>query len=299
VKKRFLGLLVLLIPLMAACGMADSAPNEVGLIYSGGLVEDKSFQGVLKPGATAKSVGMGSTVYKYRTDQRTYIFDHGSEAQAGVNVDQRSIDAPALQVVSKDSVRLTAPAQLYFTLHWGDEDVLRKFHEKLGFKTKAYDSDGWSAMLEQYFRPSLERAAETAALQHNWRDLYTSEETRKTFASDTIRQFKLNLVEVVGGNYFCGPKYDGENECDDFTLAVGKPTPPGPILEAIEATEKAREETIAQEQRNAQIAKQADGQRILIEQYGPYMAALIRLAESGKLQTIIVDEAGRATTPTK
>ena len=295
-KKRLVIVLLLVGVLASACGMEDTDPNQIGLIYSGGTFEDKEYKGLLKPGATAESVGIGSKVYKYRIDQRTYIFDGGWEAQRQLPVHQRSVDAPTLACVSNDNIGLFFPAQFYFTLN-RDEKVLKQFHEKLGFKTKAYTDDGWVAMLDQYVRPTAERAAETACLDHKWRDLYTSEDARKEFARDVVTAFEQGLVDVVGGNYFCGPKYNGDNECDKFTLQVGKPIPPEKITQALTDTEAAKERTIAQQEENKRIASQVDGDKLLVELYGPYMAGILKAIESGKVQTFIIDENGRSSVP--
>lgn len=295
--KKKLTLLVLAVALLATgCGLSSSDPDEIGLVYSGGIVEDKTFQKILKPGSTNNSTGYGSKTYKYPITQRTFIFDAGWEGQRQLEPDERSVDAPALQIVSKDNIRLAAPAQLYFTLRWGNEKILRQFHEKLGFKTDAYTDDGWVAMLDQYVAPTAQRAAESAGLKHNWRDLYTSEEVRKEFARDTITAFKAGLEDVVGGNYFCGPKYDGEtDDCDDFTLQIGKPTPPEKILTAIEDTERAREAALAQIQENERIRQQVLGEQELVRLYGPYAAMVLKAIESGKVQTFIIDNEGRSS----
>src|SRR5687768_7973171 len=79
-----------------ACGLENSETNEIGLIYSGGVVEDKEFIGILRPGATAKATGYGSTTYRYRIDQRSYI-----GAPEG-----KQRDTGPVQVVSEDDVRM-------------------------------------------------------------------------------------------------------------------------------------------------------------------------------------------------
>jgi hypothetical protein len=266
-----------------ACGRSGSETNEIGLIYEGGVVQEKSFKGILKPGSTYESVGWGSEVYRYRIDQRSFI--------AAPEGKQR--DVGPVQVVSADDVRLNVEYQLYFKLNQ-DEKVIRKFHENLGVKTKAWTDDGWTQMLNEYFAPQIERAMEAAALKGNWRDLYASEEARVAFQNETVTNLKRNIKDVIGDDYFCGPSYDGKNECGEFTFTVGKPEPTnGDIIAAIEAEQTAVTKTIAQEQENARIRAELEVERELVQLYGAQGALLREAIRSGKVQQFIVDNSGR------
>ncbi len=286
--KRWRGTALAVVALAGtACGLRSSEINERCLVYSGGIVEDKKFQEFLEPGATSKSVGMGSKAYCYRTDQRSYI---GKDGEGG--------DTGPAQIVSKDDVRMLAEYQLYFKLNVDDE-VFKPFHTNLGVKTKAWTDDGWTQMLREYFEPQIERALESAALLHNWRDLYANEEARAAFNADTVAALKRNIEAVIGGNYFCGPSYNGPGSpCGDFTFTVGKPRPEnGDIAAAIEAEQTAQARLDAQATENARIAAQVDGERKLVELYGPEYAVLLEAIRSGKVTQIIVDAAGRAVVP--
>jgi hypothetical protein len=285
-KLAGVGLLVAIV--VTSCGMADSAINELCLIYSGGTFEEKNYKGLLEPGSTAKSVGVGSSTYCYKTDQRSYIANNNKGAR----------DVAQPEVVSKDDVRLTVPYQLYFTINQ-DEDILREFHENLGVKTDAWKEDGWKQLLREYFEPQIERALEAAALQSNWRDLYASEEARISFNAATISSLKKNIKEVIGNDYFCGPKYTGEgSECGDFTFTVGKPTPVnGDIVAAIESEQTAAANVIAQEQKNEQIRKELEAKRELVELYGPQGALLYEAIKSGKITFMVIDGEGNVSVP--
>lgn len=284
VRKLLPALLLLAVLVMTGCGLAGSETNEIGLVYEGGMVQDKTYRGILKPGSTSNSVGLGSEVYRYRIDQRSYI--------AG-----KDGDTAPVQVVSKDDVRMLVDYQLYFTLNQA-EKVLKKFHERLGRKTDAWTEEGWDKMLREYFAPQIERSLESAALQHNWRDLYGSENARRQFQDQTVAALKTAIKTVIGDDYFCGPSYDGHNDCGDYTFTVGKPTPVNAdIVTAIEAEQKAVAQTIAQEQTNQRIAKELEAERNLVALYGPQWAVLREAVRSGKLQSIILDPTGRVTVP--
>lgn len=272
-----------------ACGLADSAINERCVVYSGGTFEEKEFQEILEPGQTAKNIGFGSSAYCYRNDQRSYIAN-------GLN---NGADAAPVEVVSADDVRMLVEYQLYFKLNMDDE-ILRRFHENLGVKTKAWTEDGWRQMLREYFQPQIERALEASALNFNWRDLYASEETRAAFNADTVRRVKDNINDVIGEEYFCGPDYNGpDSECGDFTFTVAKPeVRNADIVGAIESEQTAGARTIAQEQENLRVAKELEAQRMLVELYGPEGALLWEAIKSGKINFMVVPSDQSVSVPT-
>lgn len=299
-KKTLLAALLVLAVVTSGCGYTDSETNEIGLVYSGGIIEDKTYKGVLKPGVNAERIGWGSKAYLYRTDQRTYI--------AG-NTEQGA-DTPVPDVVSKDDVRLTVPYQLYFKLNL-EPKTLRKFHENIGVKTEAWvggaDGRGWDNMLRDYFRTQVERSLEAAALQFNWRDLYATEEARVGFQNDAAKRTKEAITSVIGDVYFCGPAYDGLNEatCGEFTMTVGKPTPvDGGIIAAVEAEQTAATRNRAQEQENNRINTQLLGEKARVELYGvqgvlqqEQNEILREAAAAGNLNVFLGDDANRVVVP--
>jgi hypothetical protein len=272
-----------------ACGLASSAVNEVCLIYEGGLTQDKVFRGILEPGSTNNSVGVGSDTYCYRIDQRTYIAGDPNRGR---------VDTQPVVVVSDDDVQLATDYQLYFTVNQ-DEEILRQFHENLGVKTQAWTDVGWTQLLQEYFAPQIERAMEAAALKHEWRDLYGSEETRRAFQTDTVANLKRNINEVIGADYFCGPAYQGPgDECGDFTFTVGKPTPTNvEIIAAVEAEQQAAAATIAQEQENARIRAELEVERELVDLYGAQGALLREAIKSGKVTFYAIPSDGSVPIP--
>ncbi len=304
-RWRLAGLTLVLAMTAGACGLASSETNERCLVYSGGSFEEKKFIKVLPPGATSESVGVGSSTYCYRTDQRSYI---GSDEQG------KGDTGPAL-VVSRDGVRMLAGFQLYFKQNHdmdGDNGPFRQFHENLGVKVKgqtvngdtidgAWTLKGWIQLLREYFEPQIERALESAALLQDWRPLYSSEEARARFNDDTVRILKDNIRQVIGGNYFCGPTYNGPGTpCGDFTFTVGKPRPENPdILNAIEAEQTARARLANQETENARIRAQVEGERAQVTLYGADNAVLLEAIRSGKVETFVIDAADGTTTPAR
>lgn len=266
--KKKIVLLALVSVFATACGLADTAVNEIGLVYEGGVTQDKTYKGILEPGATANSVGMGSDVYRYPTDQRSWVSGQ---------------DAPNVTVVSNDEVNLTVPYQLYFTLNI-EEGTLREFHEKIGIKKKAYTNEGWVDMLNTYFAPQVDRAMDEAALKFDWRELRSNEETRVKFQREVVVSLKRKINEVVGGNYFCGPNYSGpDTECGDFTFTVGKPEPVNAALVAsIEQEQINDTQVAAQEAANRRIDKELEALHKQVALFGPEVYAWLQAIEASK-----------------
>jgi len=285
-KKALIPLVLMLALFAGACGVASSETNEIGLIYSGGTFEEKEFKGFLKPGSTTESVGAGSSVYRYRIDQRSYRGD----------AKNNGADAGPVGVTSKDTVAMGVDYQLYFKLNQ-DEKVLRKFHENLGVKTQAWTDEGWKQMLRDYFEPQIERSLEAAALNYNMRELYSSEEVRVAFQNDAVGRIKQAIKDVIGDDYFCGPSYTGKgSDCGEFTMTVGKPNPPEEVVKALQAEQTNAAAVVAQTTANQRIAEELKAERELVNLYGPEGALLREAIKSGKVQQFIIDNSGRSTT---
>lgn len=282
-NKIVIALVGILIFGASSCGLASSKINELCLVYTGGITQDAEFEQLLKPGSNNNSIGMGSTPYCYKIDQRSYI----------ANADENKGDTAPVEVVSKDTTRMGVEYQLYFTLNQ-DENILREFHENLGVKTEAWTDEGWRQLLVEYFEPQIERSLESAALNYNWRDLYSSEETRKEFQSTVIANVKKNLNEVIGNDYFCGPEYTtAGDKCGDFKFTVGKPYPKNEdIVGAVESEQTAAAATNAQAQKNAQIEAEVNGQRQIVELWGADNATILEAIKSGKVGMFIIGNDG-------
>lgn len=266
-KKR-VTLLLLAALFLGGCGVASSEINEIGLVYAGGVVEDKTYEGILEPGATNNRVGMGSTVYRYPTDQRSWVSGQ---------------DAPEVTTVSNDEVQLSVPYQLYFTINQ-DEETIREFHENIGVKTEAWKPEGWSKMLNTYFAPQVDRAVDEAALKFDWRELRSNEKTRQEFQNAVVTSLKRKINEVIGGDYFCGPKYTAPGDsCGDYTFTIGKPEPVnGALAQAIEQEQINSTRVAAQEAENRRIRAELEARREEVALFGPQVYACLKQAEAAE-----------------
>lgn len=276
-------------------GKTDTATNEVCVAYSGGWFEDKEFKDIIQPGRTKASIGIGSDCYPYRTDQRSYRGAQGYNAETAGR--DGNPDAPEVIVTGAPSeedtsstVELMVEYQLYFKIN-RDPEVLRAFHENLGVKTKAWTEDGWRDLLTDYFRPQIERSLEAAALEFAWDDLYSNEETRRAYQARTVELLKAAVNEVIGGDYFCSPAYDGgeDSECGNFTFTVSKPSITSQaLLDSIVAGETAQREADNQRVRNEEARTALEVDEELVALYGPEGALLYKAIESGKVTSFII-----------
>ncbi|TWD79208.1 SPFH domain/Band 7 family protein [Kribbella amoyensis] len=292
VKGKLIGGLILLvvfiIVLFNLFNFADTDANKIGLHYGGGIVEDKKFKSVVPPGSTNKLIGPGDTVYPYPIDQRSYII-----GGAGADTD----NADEVTVVSKDNVRLGVRVQVYFTLN-RDQEVLRSFHERIGLKTEAYEDRGWNAMLQSYFRPQIDRALVAVGTNYNWAELYNNEAKKSAFQAAAAKEFTRLLPAAVGGDYFCGPSYKGDNACGELSFTVQKPTPLDKgIIDGLEAKQRAELAKQAQEQKNQQVNVELLSVKQQVALLGSNGYLLKSAIESGKIQFMVIPQNGNVSIP--
>ncbi|ONI71528.1 band 7 protein [Kribbella sp. ALI-6-A] len=282
-------LVVLLIIVLANLfNFADTDANKIGLHYGGGVVEDKKFKSVVPPGATNKLIGPGDTVYSYPIDQRSYII-----GGAGADTD----NADEVTVVSKDNVRLGVRVQVYFTLN-REQAVLQSFHERIGLKTEAYEDSGWNAMLQSYFRPQIDRALAAVGTNYNWAELYNNEAKKSAFQTAAAKEFTRLLPAAVGGDYFCGPSYTGNNACGELSFTIQKPNPLDKgIIDGLEAKQRAELAKQAQEQKNQQVNVELQSVRQQVAMLGSNGYLLKTAIESGKIQFMVIPQNGNVSIP--
>jgi hypothetical protein len=281
-------LVFLIIVLANLFNFADTDANKIGLHYGGGVVEDKKFKSVVPPGATNKLIGPGDTVYSYPIDQRSYII-----GGAGADTD----NADEVTVVSKDNVRLGVRVQVYFTLN-REQAVLQSFHERIGLKTEAYEDRGWNDMLQSYFRPQIDRALAAVGTNYNWAELYNNEAKKSAFQTAAAKEFTRLLPAAVGGDYFCGPSYTGNNACGELSFTIQKPTPLDKgIIDGLEAKQRAELAKQAQEQKNQQVNVELQSVKQQVAMLGSNGYLLKTAIESGKIQFMVIPQNGNVSLP--
>lgn len=194
--------------LLAACGLTSSEVNQVGLHYSGGIIEDKDFVQLIDPGVTNKSTGFGDNVYYYPNDQRTYKFSREGGGDVAAAIVAPTSEGTRVVLEGLITFRLCQPTESDregFDIDWGSEGgyaaCLRTFHENIGLKTSAYsDNVGWDAMLTEFLRPAIEISVNRSTRSYTVDQVLTTETLDELNAS--IRQALPSEVTAnMDGNF--------------------------------------------------------------------------------------------------
>lgn len=180
----------------SACGThgASTAADQVGLHYLGGPFSSKKYDSYI-PASTKKWFGPGDKEYFYPAGQRTY------DATGGKKSERDSISS-----VSQDSVEMSTKISVTFNLKT-DEKTLRKFHEQVGIKYKAYmhddeTSDGWRNLLDFYIGQSIETTLDREIANYKWRDLYNKSEIRVALQKQIDEDLPALVQSKIGDEYF-------------------------------------------------------------------------------------------------
>lgn len=192
--------------MLTGCGThsVSTAPDQVGLHYLGGPFSAHKYNSYVPP-STKKWFGPGDNEYLYPAGQRTYDATGGKDSERN-----------AITSVSQDSVEMSTKISVTFNLKT-DEETLRKFHEKVGIKYKAYmDGDstsaGWRRLLEFYLGQSIETTLDREVANYKWRDLYNKPEIRVALQDAVNKDLPTLVQSKIGDEYF-----------DSFSAQVQKP----------------------------------------------------------------------------
>ncbi|MGV9413829.1 SPFH domain-containing protein [Nocardia sp. NPDC003693] len=251
-------------------------PDEAGLEYDAGPFSATTFSNCVSPG-NREYHGPGDQVYLYPAGQRTFEFAGTEDAE----ITQAT-------VVSKDDLELQVTGLVTFSLNT-DCDTLQQFHERIGIKYEAYESDGWVSMLRDYIGHPLERALDDATKAFAWRDLYTSAETKGNWERAVGELLAKYIAEQGGEAFFCSPVYTpGAGDCGDPQLTIQQPIPPEPVRAALTDTQRAIEATRAQGEENVRVTTELEAIRSLVAVLGPEGYVLYQAIKDGKVQVVPV-----------
>ena len=249
-------------------GCSQQAPvDEVGLYYSGGMIEGRKFQRVINPGSGSTILGWADEVKWLPAGQRNYIVS--KQADEG---DRRTSDF--IRVPSKGGVLMDFEVSVYFKLNTAVDDIegykggtLRKFWESIGKKYNADSEDGWDEMLNDNFRKIIETSMRQKVFNFTVDELYANLEGEASGKEDAINKIqneiaaalKDNINTTLGGAYFCGPTFDREKprECPGFQFIINSAQPADEsVVNSFEAQRVAANQIITAE--NQARAKEAE-----------------------------------------
>jgi regulator of protease activity HflC (stomatin/prohibitin superfamily) len=237
-KKRILLLLALglMTGMLSSCAQT-AAVNRIGLYYDGGPFEGNHFSHIIKPGSGTQVQGIQDSIIWLPTDQRAYIVS--KKADEG---DVKGEDVITVPV--KGGVLFDWEVSVYFKLntHTNDQKsgdykkggTLRQFWEQVGKRYHADQNKGWRQMLGVALRRNIETAMRQTAFDYTPEELYANAEGAASGKQDAIlqiqtaiaRSIKDNVNRTVGGEFFCGPKFDRNKAgCPDFEFIINSAEP--------------------------------------------------------------------------
>lgn len=253
---------------MSSCSNVSTEPDEVALHYKDGAFSSKKFDSCVEP-SDRQFNGPGDQHYIYPANQRTFSFTGAEGSERGP------------MSVTTGSQEVEIPGFITFTLNT-DCDTLRKFHETIGMKYKAYkDGGGWDDFLNDYIAIPLDSVLNKAAgsitppegqtRDQNWYALYTQAETQNEFEQYVVENLPDEIEKTLGEEFI---------KVNDVSIA--KPKISDTLKEGLAAKEKARLDNEAQKSRNETVRTQYDTIRDCLDTgIGQQACTLIFLSQNG------------------
>jgi hypothetical protein len=209
-------------------GCTSQAPvDQVGLYYTGGMFQGNHFKRLVQPGSGAQFRGWQDHIHYLPAGQRNYIVSkHGSEG------DRKGLDI--IQVPAK-GVLMDFEVSVYFKLNTSSA-VIRQFYEQICKKYSCDDNGGehWSQMLNDNLRKIIETSMQETVRPYDVGELYANQagasggnDSLTKVQTEVGQSLKDRVNSVLGGEFFCGPKFDrNKPECPplDFIINSAEPT---------------------------------------------------------------------------
>lgn len=266
-KRLALGIFAALaFVLTTGCTVTTPATDEVGIVYDAGAFSSTTFQACIDPGRQDIS-GPGDASYTYPFGQRTFEF-----------ADKPDAESKPLGVVTRDNLEMTVSGVATFTLA-SDCATLRKFHEQLGLKFKAYEDAGWSKMLSIYVGQPLDRAMDAATKSFDWKALFNDPVAKQAW-EQKVKELLPGFIKEQGGNAFFG----------NFNVTLQQPLPPQGVRDALASAQTAKEQNTAQKNANERALTELDLIKKYKEVLGIQGAILWRAVTDGSISIVPVPE---------
>lgn len=259
--------------LATGCSITTPEPDQKGIVYDAGMFSDTTFQNCINPGSRDVS-GWGDQGFVYPNGQRTFEF-----------ADKQGAESKPLTVVSKDNLEMTVSGVATFSLTT-DCATLRKFHEQIGLKFKAYEDAGWNRLLGVYIGQPLDRAMDAAAKEYGWKDLFSNPQIKQQW-EQSVAKYAAQFIQEQGGAGFFG----------GFAVTLQQPQPPQGVRDALASAQQALEENAAQKNKNERAKTELESIKQLVAVLGPQGAVMWQAVKDGRIQVVVSDGGAIAVTP--
>lgn len=249
---------------VGGAGCTSSAPvDRVGLYYTGGPVQGKHFKRVIEPGSGVTFKGFGDTVAWLPAGQRNYVISkHAADG------DRKGVDF--IQVPAKGGVLMDFEVAAYFKLNTR-ADVVRTFYEAICKKYHCTEDSGWDKMLNDNVRKIIETSMNERIRQYDVGVLYannagaegqSSGDVLLAVQADIGKTLQQRVNAVLGGPYFCGPKFDrSKPDCPDWEFIINSAVPhDGATLGSFEAIRRSQNDIATAANNAEKLKKEAEGE---------------------------------------
>lgn len=258
--------------LITGCSITTPEPDQKGIVYDAGMFSDTTFQNCINPGSRDVS-GWGDQGFVYPNGQRTFEF-----------ADKQGAESKPLTVVTKDNLEMTVSGVATFSLTT-DCATLRKFHEQIGLKFKAYENGGWDRLLGVYIGQPLDRAMDAAAKAYGWKDLFSNPAVKQEWEK-SVATYAAQFIKEQGGAGFFGT----------FSVTLQQPQPPQGVRDALASAQQAVEENAAQKNKNEKSKTELESIKQLVDVLGPQGYVIFKAIQDGRVQIVVTN--GQAVTVT-
>lgn len=221
---------------MAACSYATPDTSSIGLSYTGGEWDSKTFDNCVPAGGNTREDWGGYTAY-YPVGVITFDFSDRPGAETGpllvsTSNNQEIVQAGTVSLRLKtDCTSYTDPAGRTWP-----GGTLQKWHEEIGQRNgAAFTEDssqippGWIAALGKFVGAPTERALDQAGGGFTWQQLYSDVDVQRRFVETVTAELPERMKASTGGELYF----------EIISVELDKPTVPDSLRAELTAREAA------------------------------------------------------------